>query len=140
MHWPVILVGLVYGWRAGLLLGLLAPCVSFLISGMPLPHILPAMTVELAAYGFLAGLARQTLRWNGFLAALLSLVGGRLVFVAMALATGAARPSLPAYALAALVPGWAAALGQWILLPILANAWVRNETRARPAGELGGSK
>jgi hypothetical protein len=140
MHWPVVLAGLVYGWRAGLLIGLLAPCVSFLISGMPLPHILPAMTVELAAYGFLAGFGRQILRWNGFLATLLSLAGGRLVFVAMALATGAAQPSLTGYLLAALAPGWAAALGQSILLPILANAWTRHETAAQPAGERRGSE
>jgi hypothetical protein len=37
MHWPVILAGLVYGWRGGALTGLLAPSVSYLVSGFPLP-------------------------------------------------------------------------------------------------------
>ncbi|MGH7681239.1 MAG: ECF transporter S component [Candidatus Eiseniibacteriota bacterium] len=128
MHWPVILAGLVYGWRAGLLLGALAPCVSFMISGMPLPHILPAMTVELAAYGFLAGLAREVLRWNPFFAAALALVGGRAMFLMMALATGAARPDLSTYVRSAMAPGLLTALAQLILLPILAAIWVRLDT------------
>src|SRR5690349_24292031 len=51
MHWPVLLAGLIFGWRAGLGIGVLAPLASFLVSGMPVPHILPSMTLELGAYG-----------------------------------------------------------------------------------------
>ncbi|RLB05283.1 MAG: hypothetical protein DRG50_07465, partial [Deltaproteobacteria bacterium] len=64
MHWPVILAGLVYGWRGGALIGLVAPTVSFLFSGLPLPRILPAMTIELFTYGFFTGLFRERFRWN----------------------------------------------------------------------------
>jgi niacin transporter len=131
MHWPVLLGGLVYGWRAGLLLGLLAPGTSFLLSGMPAPHILPAMTVELAAYGFLAGFARQTLQWNPFFSAGLALVGGRVLFLGMAAVSGAAVPTFPAYVARAIVPGLTAALGQWILLPIVSSLWVRLESGVR---------
>lgn len=125
MHWPVILAGLVYGWRAGVALGLLAPCVSFLISGMPVPQVLPAMTLELAAYGFLAGFARQNLRWNAFLSAAVALLGGRTLFLVMAVATGGAAPGLPVYVMTAMAPGLIAALGQLILLPALSLWWVR---------------
>lgn len=125
MHWPVILAGLVFGWRAGALVGLFAPMLSFLVSGMPLPHILPAMTVELGAYGLLAGLGRQTLRWHPFAAAALSLIGGRIVFLLVAIVTGAALPSPGAYATGAMVPGLPAALAQLITLPLLTILWLR---------------
>lgn len=127
MHWAVLLAGLTYGWRAGAAIGLLAPGASFLLSGMPLPHILPAMTVELATYGFVAGYARQSLRQRGVVSTLLAVAAGRLVFVGAALATGAAAPTLAAYASRALAPGIAAALVQIGLLPVLANWWVRAE-------------
>ncbi len=127
MHWAVLLAGLTYGWRAGALIGLLAPGASFLISGMPLPHILPAMTVELATYGLVSGAARQSLRWGGHASALLSILAGRLVFVVIALLSGAARPALGTYVATALLPGVAAALAQIGLLPVIASWWVRDE-------------
>lgn len=131
MHWPVILVGLCYGWRSGLIVGALAPAVSFLISGHPLPHILPSMTLELAAYGSLAGLFRQTFRMNGFASTALSIVGGRLVFVTIVLATAAVAQPFFEYAKAALLPGIPAALGQVVLLPVIASWWVTRESRVR---------
>jgi uncharacterized membrane protein len=129
MHWPVILVGLCYGWRSGALVGLGAPALSFLLSGMPPPIVLPAMTLELGAYGFLAGFARETLRQGWFVAALASLLGGRLVFLAAVLLTGALTTSWSAYLAAAMLPGLPAALAQAALLPLLARWWVRREQR-----------
>jgi hypothetical protein len=129
MHWPVVLVGLCYGWRSGAVVGMAAPALSFLLSGMPRPEILPAMTVELAAYGLLAGWLRQSLRWNAFAAAGLALLGGRLVFVVLAWATGAAVPALLPYVERALVPGLIAAVGQLLLLPLVAGWWVRRRQR-----------
>lgn len=127
MHWAVLLAGLTYGWRAGALIGLLAPGVSFLLSGMPLPHILPAMTVELATYGFVAGYARQSLRQGGIASTALAVVAGRLLFVGVAVLTAAAKPTLAAYAAAALMPGVVAALVQIAVLPVVAAWWVRRE-------------
>ena len=129
MHWPVLLVGLTYGWRSGALVGMAAPALSFLLSGMPRPEILPAMTVELAAYGFLAGWLRQSLRWNGFASAAAALVGGRLVFLALAWATGATAPAFLAYLQRAVVPGLLAGGAQLLLLPLLAGWWVQREHR-----------
>ena len=129
MHWAVLLAGLTYGWRAGVAIGLLAPSASFLLSGMPLPHILPAMTVELAAYGFVAGFARQTWRFGGIASAAVAIIAGRAVFVAMALATGAATPAVPVYLKAALLPGLVAAVAQVLLLPVVAGWWIRRESR-----------
>lgn len=130
MHWPVILVGLVYGWRSGAIVGLAAPGLSHVISGMPYAVMLPAMTVELAAYGLLAGVARERLRWNPLVAAGLALVGGRVVFLLVAVATGATGPSFVDYVVAALVPGLIAALGQLLILPLIARRWVRRGSGA----------
>jgi len=120
MHWPVIFAGLCYGWRSGAIIGLSAPILSFLISGMPLPHILPSMTVELAAYGFLAGFGREYLRLNWFAATAMALVGGRLVFLAIVFSTRAVPESFGNYIVAAMLPGVWAALGQLVILSLLA--------------------
>jgi hypothetical protein len=127
MHWPVLLVGLCYGWRSGLIVGLAAPSLSYLISGMPVPAIIPAMTLELATYGFLAGLFRGTLDLSRPLSTVLSILGGRVVFLAIAVTTGAIAAPLGAYLKAALIPGIPAALGQILLLPFAAAWWVRRE-------------
>ena len=127
MHWPVLLAGLVYGWRGGALTGLLAPLVSYLISGMPYPAMLPAMTVELFAYGFIAGLLVEKFRFNSFLAVLVALVVGRFVFALTVLAGFGVSGNYLAYFQAALVPGLLAALGQIVVLPFVARWWVKKE-------------
>lgn len=127
MHWPVLLAGLCYGWRSGLVVGAAAPALSYLLSGMPPPFILPAMTLELAAYGCIAGAVREGLHRGRVEATLAAVLGGRLAFVAMALAAGAVTTPLPEYLRAALLPGLAAAVAQVLLLPVIAAWWVRRE-------------
>jgi hypothetical protein len=127
MHWPVVFAGLCYGWRSGALIGLGAPSLAFLLSGMPPAFVLPAMTLELAAYGFIAGYLREGLHRGWFVSAFASIVGGRLVFLAVAIATGAVTTTFAHYLSVALLPGLPAALGQAILLPLLAGWWVRRE-------------
>ncbi len=128
MHWPVLLAGLVYGWRAGFAVGALAPVVNFLLTGFPLPAVLPAMTVELALYGGVTGLLREGQGWNRWLAVAAGLVAGRLAFAAVAL-LGFAHGNDLAYLAAALTPGIPAAVAQLLLLPVVATLWVRWEGR-----------
>ena len=129
MHWPVLLAGLCYGGGSGAVLGLMAPCAAYLLSGMPPPAILPAMSAELASYGFLAGIARGRCRWNLWLAAAAALAGGRLAYAGIAWASGALGAAPGHYLWAALQPGWPAALGQFLVLPWIARGWVRRESR-----------
>ena len=129
MHWPAILAGLVYGWRSGAVIGAASPIVSYMISGMPRPAVLPSMTFELAAYGFIAGYFVEVLQRGRLQAALASVIGVRVVFLAVMVFTGAITTSLPVYLQAAMVPGLLAALGQVLLLPLLANTWVKRERR-----------
>ena len=55
MYIPVIILGFYRGPVAGAVTGLLAPLVSFAITGMPTEALLPFITVELIATGLLAG-------------------------------------------------------------------------------------
>lgn len=130
MHWPAILAGLVYGWRGGLIVGSLSPIAAFAISGMPYPPMILPMTVELAAYGGVAGLCREIFRLNGILAVLVSLIIGRLLFIGVVLMAGSVSQPLTAYLQAALLPGFIAALGQIVLLPFIARWWVKNSRTA----------
>ncbi len=84
MHIFVLAAGLLFGWRAGLIVGLLTPFTSYAISGMPLLKILPQIMVELSAYGLLAGLLREKFTLPVIWSLLGAMAGGRL---AMLLAT-----------------------------------------------------
>ena len=127
MHWPVILAGLVYGWRGGAVTGLLAPIVSWLISGFPLPGILPSMTVELLAYGFITGFLCERTTLKTWVSVTIALVAGRGVFVGSVLFGHVVSGTQPGYFLAALLPGLTACIGQVALLPLLARWWVGQE-------------
>ena len=59
MHIFVLLAGLLFGWRAGLIVGLFSPLASHAISGMPTLAVLPQIVVELSVYGVVAGLLRE---------------------------------------------------------------------------------
>src|SRR5512133_2769825 len=52
MHFFVLAAGLLFGWQAGLLVGLCSPALSHALAGMPVSVMLPQVTLELASYGF----------------------------------------------------------------------------------------
>ncbi|MEG3041536.1 MAG: ECF transporter S component, partial [Clostridium sp.] len=57
MHIPVLLCGLICGWRYGALVGIIIPLFSSVLTGMP--PIYPvgvSMAFELAAYGAASGI------------------------------------------------------------------------------------
>lgn len=127
MHWPVLMAGITYGWRAGGLIGAAVPILSHSLSGFPTAGILPSMVAEVGTYGLAAGVARQTLRLPGTVAVLLAVLSGRLVFVVSVFLTGGSAGSSPEYFLAALLPGvWGAGF-QVLALPGLSRWWVRRE-------------
>ncbi len=124
MHWPVIMAGLVYGWRSGLMVGLLAPATNYLLTGYPLPPILPAMTAELAVYGSMVGLVKEYVDSRGYWAVLAALAFGRLTFIGVVAAFGLYGSSYFSYLKAAMLPGFIALSLQTALLPPLAAWWV----------------
>ena len=76
MHLPVLLAGFLIGWQAGLITGLIAPFLSFLITGMPPVPTLFFMAVELPVYGLVAGLFKEN-KLNIVIKVLISMVAGR---------------------------------------------------------------
>jgi riboflavin transporter FmnP len=84
MHIPVLLAGLVCGWKFGLITGLVAPILSSGITSMPPMGIVPIMTIELATYGLVAGIVLQFVRtkrasFDLYIALVAALVAGRVV-------------------------------------------------------------
>lgn len=82
MHIPVILGGMVLGWRLGLIIGLVTPLASSLLTGMPplMPPVAVSMTFELAVIGSLAGVFKSLCGRNNIAALLLTLLAGRLAW------------------------------------------------------------
>ena len=62
MHLPVLMCGLVCGWKYGLVVGFILPLMRSVLFGMPpmFPTAV-AMAFELAAYGLISGLLRSRL-------------------------------------------------------------------------------
>jgi uncharacterized membrane protein len=82
MHIFVILAGLLFGWRAGLLVGLFTPAISYFVSGMPAVTILPQVVIELSAYGLIAGVLREKFHLRTVWSLLGAMIGGRLALLA----------------------------------------------------------
>lgn len=80
MHLPVLLAGFLIGPYSGLVVGLLAPSLSHLLTGMPPTYAVPLMSLELPMYGLIAGLAYNRLRLNIYIALLAAMIVGRLMF------------------------------------------------------------
>lgn len=79
MHIFVLLAGLLFGWRAGLIVGFLTPLTSYAISGMPVLRILPQIVVELSTYGLVAGILREKLNLRVIWSLIGAMISGRLV-------------------------------------------------------------
>ena len=84
MHIPVLLAGILCGWKYGLLIGAILPFLRFFMFGMP--PLFPtgiAMTFEMGIYGLVVGLCYVKFPKNikGLYASLLTaMVAGRVVW------------------------------------------------------------
>ncbi len=131
MHIPVLLCGLLCGWRFGLLCGLLTPTLSFLFTGMPaLYPMLPVMTVELSLYGavggWLTGMAKPTIGklYKGLAGAMLAgRLGSGLAFALLVYGFGLRLPgTVPAVMAGSVVTGLPGIALQLLLVPPIALA------------------
>jgi len=81
MHIFVLIAGLLFGWRAGLLVGLFTPLISYFVSGMPPVNILPQVVIEVSAYGLIAGILREKYNLRTIWSLLGAIIGGRLALL-----------------------------------------------------------
>ena len=80
MHIPILLCGLLLGWKYGLAVGILTPLLSHFFTGMPPGPMLPGMLFELTAYGAAAGLLTQIVRTKNTCANIyIALIGAMLI-------------------------------------------------------------
>ena len=85
MHIPIMLCGLVCGWKYGLLVGFIAPVLRSSLFGMPpLYPVAISMMFELAAYGFIIGLLYHKFQkkqlWWLYCSLVSAMIGGRIVW------------------------------------------------------------
>lgn len=84
MHIPVLLAGLILGFKYGLIVGLLTPIIRSLLIGMPpMMPIALTMMFELGAYGLFAGLLYKLLPKkdiNVLITVALSMIIGRAIW------------------------------------------------------------
>jgi hypothetical protein len=81
MHIFVLMAGLVFGWRAGLIVGSLTPLASYAVSGMPVVAVLPQIIIELSVYGMVAGLLRERFNLRVAWSLLGAMMAGRLAML-----------------------------------------------------------
>lgn len=81
MHIFVLLAGLLFGWRAGLMVGFFTPLVSYGVSGMPVLTLLPQIVVEISFYGLAAGTLREKLNLRVIWSLIGAMIAGRLALL-----------------------------------------------------------
>lgn len=81
MHIFVLVAGLLFGWRAGLAVGLFTPLASYAVSGMPVLVILPQIAAELSVYGLVAGILREKFNLQVIWSLIGAMIAGRLALL-----------------------------------------------------------
>jgi len=127
MHIPVLLCGFICGPVWGLAVGLVAPLLRFLMFSAPPMPTAAIMALELATYGLLAGLFYRALPKKigfTFVALILAMIGGRIVWGAATYGVYAVGFSdsaftWQAFASGAVLVAWPGILIQLALIPAL---------------------
>jgi hypothetical protein len=131
MHFPVLLAGYLVGGRSGLVVGLLAPALSTVLTGMPPGDRIVPMTMELATYGAMAGLTYRQGGWNIFVSLITTMTLGRLMFgiglVLRGLAAGLSLGEAQFYSVAMLAAGLPGVVLQLVLIPVIVKGVERKK-------------
>ena len=133
-----MLAALLFGWRAGLLVGFLTPLISYGLSGMPILDRLPQIVVENSALALSVGLLRERFKLN----ILWSVIGAvALGHVALGLAllmihSGEVNPLVSVWRV--VDQGWPGIAIQVACLPLIVKGldmWFSGRDRREERGE-----
>lgn len=84
MHIPILLCGLICGWKYGGVVGFVTPLLRWALFGMPPMPTVIGMAFELAAYGIIVGALYGHSRWKCifslYRSLIIAMIGGRLVW------------------------------------------------------------
>ncbi len=127
MHLPVILCGLIAGWKYGLVVGAVTPVLRSAIFGMPVMYPTAiAMAFELAAYGFLVGFLFEKARWQCvkslYRCLVAAMIGGRIVWgivMTVILGLGENGFTLTAFLTGAFINAIPGIIAQLVLVPAI---------------------
>lgn len=131
MHIPVLIGSMLLGPASGLLIGMVTPVLSSVLTGMPPTFpMLPIMFFELAIYGLVAGYLYKTLKLNVIVSLVLAMIAGRIaagivVFV-LAQFFGFQGPGPIPFIQGAIITGLPGIVIQLVLVPIVLNLVRRN--------------
>jgi hypothetical protein len=126
MFWGVMLSGVVFGWKVGLVVGAVSPVLNFVLTGMPIAPLVPIMTIELAVYGALpALLAKKVFRGNLYAGMAVSMIVGRLVVLAGVLMFLGGPQGLPRWLEMQFLPGLPMQAAQVVLVPVIGGMIIR---------------
>jgi hypothetical protein len=119
MFFFILMAGLLFGWRMGLMVGVLTPIVSYSISGMPIAAMLPRIMAESICYGLFAGCFRENFNVGVVWSLIGTLILGRIAagLVTLILYHGAINPVDVTWK--ALQVGWPGVLIQLAFLPLV---------------------
>ena len=127
MHFPVILCGLICGWKYGLGVGFILPLLRSALFSMPVmyPNAF-AMAFELAAYGFFVGFLFSHAKWQCikslYRCLIISMLLGRVVWgvvMTVILGLGADGFTLTAFLTSAFINAIPGIVAQLILIPAI---------------------
>ncbi|OWZ83706.1 ECF transporter S component [Natranaerobius trueperi] len=135
MHIPVIMSGFYLGGRYGLLVGMITPIISHLVTGMPPITPVPMLYImifELGGYGFLTGLIFKNTNKISY-SLLGGMVGGRIiagiVVWLLSLLFGFSNLASPIiFVGGAVITGLPGIILQLILIPLIVPRTVDNHT------------
>jgi len=130
MFFFILPAGLLFGWRAGLVVGFLTPLVSYGISGMPFLWRLPQIVIEACVFGLAAGLLRERFRLNVIWSLLGAMVIGRLALglAVLAIHLGEVNPLIWVWQVTQ--QGWPGIAIQLVFLPVIVrilDGWFSRE-------------
>lgn len=127
MHLPVMLCGLICGWKYGFSVGLILPIIRSVTFGMP--PIYPNavwMALELATYGLIVGLMYKIFRRKNigylYLSLIIAMISGRIVWgITKAILLGVAGKSFPfsAFVVGGFVDAILGIIIQLVLIPLI---------------------
>lgn len=83
MHLPVMLCGIVCGWKYGLLIGFITPLLRSFLFSMPVFSNAVGMAFELTTYGLIIGVLYSNLKRTKlriYISLLVSMIAGRIVW------------------------------------------------------------
>ena len=125
MHIPVVLCGLILGWKYGVVVGFVLPILRSSLFSMPVmfPGAV-AMAFELATYGGLAGYLYNSAKWQCtktlYISMLISMVAERVVWgIVQSILRGFGNFTMKMFIAGALLDAIPGIILQLILIPVL---------------------